>query len=162
MKHSIKYIIYQEGKYFVSQCLNIDVSSFGETIEESQENLMEAVSLYLEDNVDSKNFIPIGDMYMGKKTAMNIREQLFWDIDKQNFDAEKNKTLIIERVLNYGTLSEFKSMLNFYGYETIRQELKRVGYLEPKTLVFVTSFFNINKNMLRCYTKKQSNQPRWN
>ncbi len=67
MKNSIKYIIYQEGKYFVSQCLNIDVSSFGETIEESQENLMEAVSLYLEDNVDSKNFIPIGDMYMGEK-----------------------------------------------------------------------------------------------
>lgn len=92
---------------------------------------------------------------------MHLREQLFWDIDKQNFDTEKNKTLIIERVLNYGTLSEFKSILDYYGYETIRQELKRVGYLEPKTLAFVTSFFDINKNMLRCYTKKQSNQPHW-
>lgn len=28
---NIKYIVYKEGKYFVSQCLNVDVSSFGET-----------------------------------------------------------------------------------------------------------------------------------
>jgi hypothetical protein len=28
---------------------------------------MEAVSLYLEDNIDSQNFIPVGDMYMGEK-----------------------------------------------------------------------------------------------
>ena len=67
MKKSIKYIIYQEGKYFVSQCLNIDISSFGETFEDSKENLMEAGSLYLEDNIDSQNFIPVGDMYLGKK-----------------------------------------------------------------------------------------------
>ena len=39
----IKYIVYQEGKYFVSQCLNVDVSSFGETIDEAIRNLKEAV-----------------------------------------------------------------------------------------------------------------------
>lgn len=93
---------------------------------------------------------------------MDIREQLFWDIDTENFDFEKNKTLIIERVLNYGTISEFKAVLNYYGFDIIRQELKKVGYLEPKTLEFVTSFFNIDKKMLRCYTKKQSNQAHWN
>ena len=31
----IKYVVYQEGKHFVSQCLNVDVSSFGETIDEA-------------------------------------------------------------------------------------------------------------------------------
>ena len=93
---------------------------------------------------------------------MNIREQLFWDIDKLNFDFDKNKTLIIERVLNYGTLNEFKEILKYYGYEVIREELKKVGYLEPKTLGFVQTFFKIDKKLLRCYTKKQSNQPHWN
>jgi predicted RNase H-like HicB family nuclease len=48
MAKSIKYIIYQEGSYYVSQCLNFDVSSFGTSVEESKNNLMEAVSLYLE------------------------------------------------------------------------------------------------------------------
>ena len=26
---NIKYVVYKEGKYYVSQCLNVDVSSFG-------------------------------------------------------------------------------------------------------------------------------------
>jgi predicted RNase H-like HicB family nuclease len=44
-----EYIVYREGKYFVSPCLNVDVSSFGETIDEAITNLKEAVELYLED-----------------------------------------------------------------------------------------------------------------
>ena len=46
---NIKYIIYKEGKYFVSQCLNVEVSSLGETIEEAYINLKEALQLYFED-----------------------------------------------------------------------------------------------------------------
>ena len=46
---SIKYIVYKEEDYYVSQCLNVDVSSFGETIGEAISALKEAVSLYFED-----------------------------------------------------------------------------------------------------------------
>lgn len=67
MAKSIKYIIYQEGSYYVSQCLNFDVSSFGTSVEESKNNLMEAVSLYLEDNSETQDFITIGDLVMGEK-----------------------------------------------------------------------------------------------
>ena len=45
----IEFVIWNEGKYFVSQCINVNVSSFGETIEEAAENLKEAVELYFED-----------------------------------------------------------------------------------------------------------------
>lgn len=38
-----------EGKYFVAQCLNIEVSSFGESKEEALKNLNEAIVLYTED-----------------------------------------------------------------------------------------------------------------
>ena len=27
--HNLKYVAYQEGKYYVAHCLNVDVSSFG-------------------------------------------------------------------------------------------------------------------------------------
>lgn len=47
---ALKYIVYKEGSYFVSQCLNVDVSSFGDTIEQAIENLNEALTLYFEDN----------------------------------------------------------------------------------------------------------------
>ncbi len=46
---SINFVLWQEGRYYVAQCLNVDVSSFGETIEEAIDNLKEAVELYLED-----------------------------------------------------------------------------------------------------------------
>jgi predicted RNase H-like HicB family nuclease len=42
-------VVYQEGKYYIAQCLNVDVSSFGETEKEALANLQEALELYLED-----------------------------------------------------------------------------------------------------------------
>ncbi len=54
---NIKYTIHKEGKYYVSQCLNVEVSSFGDTIDEATENLKEAVELYFEDNEDYSNNI---------------------------------------------------------------------------------------------------------
>ena len=42
-------IVWKEGKYFVAQCLNVDVSSFGKTKAEALTNLEEALGLYCED-----------------------------------------------------------------------------------------------------------------
>ena len=42
-------VVYKEGKYYVDQCLNVDVSSFGKTEQEAIANLREALELYLED-----------------------------------------------------------------------------------------------------------------
>lgn len=52
---NIKYVVYKEGPYYVSQCLNVDVSSFGETIEEAIASLKEAASLYIEDRKSQGN-----------------------------------------------------------------------------------------------------------
>jgi predicted RNase H-like HicB family nuclease len=42
-------VVYKEDKYYVAQCLNVDVSSFGESEQEALANLEEALELYLED-----------------------------------------------------------------------------------------------------------------
>lgn len=42
-------VVWKEGKYYVAQCLNIDISSFGESRDEALSNLDEAINLYLED-----------------------------------------------------------------------------------------------------------------
>lgn len=49
MKTEFKNVVWKEGKYFVAQSLNIEVSSFGETKEEALKNLDEAIELYMED-----------------------------------------------------------------------------------------------------------------
>lgn len=43
-------VVWREGKYYVAQCLNVDVSSFGKTENDALKNLIEAVELYLEDD----------------------------------------------------------------------------------------------------------------
>jgi predicted RNase H-like HicB family nuclease len=50
MKTKFKNVVWKESKYYVAQCLNIEVSSFGESKEEALRNLNEAIELYMEDD----------------------------------------------------------------------------------------------------------------
>lgn len=67
---SLKYVVYQDGKYFVSQCLNVDVSSFGKTIDEAVKNLEDAVELYMRDDLphEEELFHEIGAALVGEMT----------------------------------------------------------------------------------------------
>ncbi len=67
---NLKYIVYKEDKYFVSQCLNVDVSSFGNTVEKAVDSLKEALELYFEDNKSDKKFINIDQVIVGE-TVLN-------------------------------------------------------------------------------------------
>ena len=66
---SIKYVVYKEGKHYISQSLNVDVSSFGVTVEEATRNLKEALDLYFEDEPARNNYIQIKETLLGE---MNI------------------------------------------------------------------------------------------
>ncbi len=44
----LNYKIWCEGKWFVSQCLDIDIASQGETEQEALDSLREAIELYFE------------------------------------------------------------------------------------------------------------------
>jgi len=55
---NFKSVVWKEDKYYVAQCLNIDVSSFGGTKKEALSNLDEALELYFED-IKSPNIIKV-------------------------------------------------------------------------------------------------------
>lgn len=40
---------WKEGEYYIAQCLDVDISSFGKTYKEAIKNIREALELYLED-----------------------------------------------------------------------------------------------------------------
>jgi predicted RNase H-like HicB family nuclease len=46
---NLQSVVYREGEHYVAQCLNIDVSSFGDSEAEALANLQEALELYFED-----------------------------------------------------------------------------------------------------------------
>ncbi len=49
MKLPLKNIVWKEGDFYLAQCLNVEVSSFGDTKDEALKNLQEALDLYFED-----------------------------------------------------------------------------------------------------------------
>jgi predicted RNase H-like HicB family nuclease len=61
----IDYVIWKEDKYFVSRCINVEVSSFGETIEEAINNLKEALELYFEG--EDKELPVINNVILGRE-----------------------------------------------------------------------------------------------
>jgi predicted RNase H-like HicB family nuclease len=63
---SIQYCLYKEAPYYVAQCLNVDVSSFGETREEAIANIKEAVELYFEGE-DNPEFTEVCEMSLGEE-----------------------------------------------------------------------------------------------
>ncbi len=46
--YELQNVVWKEGKYYVALCLNVDVSSFGNTRKVALKNLDEALELYFE------------------------------------------------------------------------------------------------------------------
>ncbi|MEO6741889.1 MAG: type II toxin-antitoxin system HicB family antitoxin [Chthoniobacteraceae bacterium] len=63
---SITYCVYREDEFFVAQCLNVDVSSFGHTRDEALANLREAVELYFED-APATDFTLVSEAEVGQE-----------------------------------------------------------------------------------------------
>lgn len=49
---TMSFVAWKEKEEFVAQCLNVDVSSYGPTLDEAIKNLKEAVELYFQDEND--------------------------------------------------------------------------------------------------------------
>lgn len=45
----VQAVVYREGDHVVAQCLDVDISSFGDTEPDALANLREALELYFED-----------------------------------------------------------------------------------------------------------------
>jgi hypothetical protein len=89
---------------------------------------------------------------------MELRKVLFWDTDINKIDRKKNAAYIVERVAVYGTLEEWRQLLEYYGTEKIKAIVKELRYLDQKTLNYLSFRFNIPKEKFRCYTHQPSTQ----
>lgn len=60
---------------------------------------------------------------------------LFWDIDPSKLDYEAKARFVIGRVIMYGTLADWKAILDHYGPDRVRDEMLQERYLDKKTLI---------------------------
>lgn len=78
---------------------------------------------------------------------------IFWDTDISKLDASLHSKYIIEKVLNYGTLEDWKKLKQLYSEERILAEAKKIRDLHPKTLSFLSIYYNVSKTEFHCYTE---------
>ncbi len=94
--------------------------------------------------------------------TLDLPSTFFWDIDLNNFDNQRNRRLIIERVFTLGDLDDLKVIIRFYGIDIIKKEIVKAGNLDKKTLAWASIYLDIPKTHFKCYTKRQSEKTHWN
>lgn len=90
--------------------------------------------------------------------SSNILPALFWDIDISKLNWSRHRQLIVERVIQRGTLNAIKEVTAHYGIHEIRNIIKQIPYLEKRDMAFVNIYFDIPLNELKCYSRKRPAQ----
>jgi len=87
---------------------------------------------------------------------------LFWDTDYEKVDFEKNARYVIEKVVMFGNIRDWRMLQNYYGMQRIKEVVVMARDLDPKTLNLLSLIFNVPKKEFRCYNYIQSNRIHWN
>ena len=80
-----------------------------------------------------------------------LSKHLFWDVNIDDIDIRKHQKFIIERIVKRGNLKDFRLLLKSFNNKVIIQNIIKIRSLDTKTLVFLSSFFDVDKNKFRCY-----------
>lgn len=86
----------------------------------------------------------------------NLSTHLFWDVDTSKLTFEKNETLIVQRVLEYGNLEDWNFLKSTYGLEKIAFVATKLRTLDEVALHFISTICSIPLESFRCYSKQQS------
>ena len=93
--------------------------------------------------------------------ASDFSPHLFWDVDIEKIDLDRSRKLIVERVLEYGQMEDWKKLQEAYGLEEIKRLALTIRSLDEVTLSFLCTLFDLKKTDFRCYTHKQSTPNFW-
>ncbi|HLG38429.1 MAG TPA: hypothetical protein VI461_02135 [Chitinophagaceae bacterium] len=88
-----------------------------------------------------------------------LSQYLFWDTNAALVEWEKHAHSIIVRVLERGTLDDFREIRRYYGDEKITAAALKAKYLSDRTLSFTSFFYELPKTSFECYKNRQYQIP---
>jgi hypothetical protein len=92
----------------------------------------------------------------------NLHKRLFWDWRCDAIDWQNLYPSIIARVIERGTNEEMEELIRFYGKpKVVNALMKKILYLPDYAIEKVTNYFNIKKEELACYARKQLRRGHW-
>ena len=92
-----------------------------------------------------------------KECIQGFSDYIFWDVERNSIDLASNAPFVIQRVLEYGQIGDWKLLLGYYGLEEIVKVTKRLRTLEPRALSFISTVSQTPVEQFRCYNTRQSN-----
>lgn len=92
-----------------------------------------------------------------------FQKGLFWEFDLSKMDWKKCAGLVVQRVIERGDWNDYYAAINLYGgLNNFRRILRdNVAFLQPRDIAYVSAFFNIKKEKMLCFTRKQLTQERF-
>jgi hypothetical protein len=91
----------------------------------------------------------------------NLSKTLFWDVDYEAIAWDEKWQFVIERVLERGSLEDWKTIKAYYGLSKIKEAALTARWLDATTLSFCCNYFHLPKETFRCYTQKSLNPAPW-
>ena len=88
-------------------------------------------------------------------------KRLFWESDLNTLHPVKHRQYIIERVFERGTWNDLKELSGFYTRRQIKHALKNARWMDEKTMYFVSAYYSISLEKMRCYTQRQLSPAPW-
>jgi hypothetical protein len=87
-----------------------------------------------------------------------LAKRIFWDVDFQTLDYEKNAGFIIERVFQRGDVPDIRNCRRFYGDTKIADVLLNARSLPLHTTYLAAAVIDRPLIDFTCYRDRQSNQ----
>jgi len=88
------------------------------------------------------------------RTAEIFSPYCFWESDRSKLHLNKSKNYIITRIINYGCMEDIKKMFDYYGWETIKEEVVKIRYLDDKVFNWLSKLFKINPKKFKSYNNR--------
>ena len=106
--------------------------------------------------------LSVNQPVISKVRRPNLPAWLFWEVDYSKLDWQWSYRYVIERVIDTGAPEDWEEMIRFYGRERVIKALtQEINYLTDIAVVAVCQYFQLSKESLKCYTKKQLSQGHW-
>lgn len=87
--------------------------------------------------------------------------KLFWDVDWMRLDRNKNRTFIIERILNMGDRYSLRWLRSNYAEQDILNTVKSSRRLSKKTARAWQNYYGLREDEMRCFSTYSMNPDRF-
>ena len=81
---------------------------------------------------------------------------VFWDVNIDKIDMQRDKKFLIERIINYGFEQDEILLHSIYSYRILRKTIRKLENINESAIPYLSAVFNIKEQAFKCYGKKPS------